>query len=387
MDFKDWFCLKNRESFTIDPQVNPDDARFYFGRDEIKKKITQQLRRAFVDPKVPKMLIYGNYGSGKTQTLYHFEHYLTNVNPDICSPLKPKTFHLVLEMTSKSDHKDWHLFLMEALGKTTVTGWVANLLDSTKDLDEELEVIFRNVNMISAAKNLRAGGDLGLLAWRWFCGRELKPNELEQLKVTRSLGDLGAGDLVSALVGIGRLAERSNYKLIFFMDEAESFQNVKTGDATESLHNYLRKLSDNANSTIGFIISFLVVTVDQMPELVYRGDIRSRIGEHCIIELGPLPSIEYVQKFLKELLTELIDQKKAEKKIQKNSLSVSLETYPFTADAFGVFCDYAYGNPALSLPRYIIKALNECCISVWDIQKQIVDVDIVNDIAPHIFAE
>ncbi len=86
----------------------------------------------------------------------------------------------------------------------------------------ELRNIFGNINMAEAAKNLRAGGDIGLLAWRWFCGYELRPNELERLNVTRSLGDLGAGDMVNALVGIGRLAERNEEKLIFLMDSKMS---------------------------------------------------------------------------------------------------------------------------------------------------------------------
>jgi len=55
MDFKEWFCLNGRESFTIDPKVNPDDVRFYFGREEIKNRIKAQLRRSFVEPGVPKM--------------------------------------------------------------------------------------------------------------------------------------------------------------------------------------------------------------------------------------------------------------------------------------------------------------------------------------------
>jgi len=54
MDFKEWFCLNGRESFTIDPKVNPDDVRFYFGREEIKNRIKAQLRRSFVEPGVPR---------------------------------------------------------------------------------------------------------------------------------------------------------------------------------------------------------------------------------------------------------------------------------------------------------------------------------------------
>jgi len=49
MDFKEWFCLNGRESFTIDPKVNPDDAKFYFGRDEISKRINTTATSEILD--------------------------------------------------------------------------------------------------------------------------------------------------------------------------------------------------------------------------------------------------------------------------------------------------------------------------------------------------
>jgi len=385
MDFKQWFCLNGRESFTIDPKVNPEDARFYFGRKEIKDRIKAQLRRSFVEPGVPKMVIYGSFGSGKTQTLFHLEHYLQNEPPDACRQT-PKILHLELEMNSKSNHKAWHLQLMETLGRDTVSSWIDKLFSRSQDLDAELKNVFGgNINMAAAAKNIRAGGDISLLAWRWFCGYELKPNEQERLNVTRSLGDLGAGDMVNALMGIGRLAEKNDEKLIFLMDEAEQFRNVKTGDATETLHTYLRKLADSSNSSVGFIIASYALTLDDMAELLVREDIRTRIGENNFVEIPPLPSIKDVQIFLKELLAELVEQHQAKEKIQNESLEVSLETYPFTAEAFDILCEFASQDPVKALPRNLIKAVNECAISAWDEKKHVIETYIVNEIAPLIF--
>lgn len=384
MEFKQWFCLKGRDSFTIDPKVNPDDAKFYFGREEIKHRIKAQLRRSFVEPGVPKMIIYGSFGSGKTQTLFHLDYSLQKERPQACRQT-PKTVHLDLEMHSKSDHKGWHLQLTETLGRPTVSNWIDRLFSRTQNLDKELRGIFGSVNMAEAAKNLRAGGDLGLLAWRWLCGHELKPNELERLTVTRSLGDLGAGDMVNALVGLGRLAERNDEKLIFLMDEAEQFKNVKTGDATESLHNYLRKLAEPSNSSVGFIMAAYALTLDDMSELAVRADVRTRIGENNFVEIPPLPSVRDVQIFLKELLAEVVDQVQAEQKIQNESLGVSLGTYPLTAEAFGILCEFASQDPTKALPRNIIKAVNESAISAWDERKPIIEPKIVNEIAPLIF--
>jgi len=274
---------------------------------------------------------------------------------------------------------------MEAIGKDTVSTWIDKLFSSTQNLDTELKSNFGDINMAEAAKNLRAGGDIGLLAWRWFCGYELKPNELERLNVTRSLGDLGSGDMIKALVGLGRLAQKSGEQHIFLMDEAERLKNVKTGDAMESLHNYLWNLAEPSNSSVGFIISAYALTLDDMPEFVVRQSIRTRIGANNFMEIPPLPSIRDVQIFLKELLRELVEQGKAEEKIQNETLGVSLETYPFTAEAFEMLCEFAAQDPTKTLPRNLIKAVNECAISAWDERKPIIEPNIVNEIAPLVF--
>jgi len=92
-----------------------------------------------------------------------------------------------------------------------------------------------------------------------------------------------------------------------------------------------------------------------------------------------------VQIFLKELLADLVEQNKAEKKIQNESLGVSLKTYPFTAEAFEMLCEFASQDPIKALPRNLIKAVNECAISAWDERKPIIEQNIVNEIAPLIF--
>lgn len=384
MEFKQWFCLKGRDSFTIDPKVNPHDARFYFGRHEKLKSITAQLRRAFVDPGIPKMVIFGSYGSGKTQTLYHIKHLLESEKPMACKG-DLLIFHLDLEMHSKSDSSDWHIQIMETLGRDLVSQWVDALFGKVQNLDDELVTVFQDKNSAEAAKNLRVGGETAHLAWRWLSGNKLTASELERLRVTRNLGDVGTGDMVNSLVGVARLAERNGKTLIMLMDEGEHFTRVKTGDQSESLHTYLRKLSEPWNSSLGFILAAYALTRDDMAEIIVRDDIRTRIGENNFIDLPPLPTVKDVEIFLRELIVELVSQEKAEKKIQDESLGVSVQTYPFTADAFDRLCEYASQDPVKALPRNIIKAVNECAISAWDEKKRIVEPRIVDEIALIIF--
>jgi energy-coupling factor transporter ATP-binding protein EcfA2 len=385
MEFRDWFCLKNRDSFNIDPKLNPEDARFYFGRQEIMKRVKGLLRRSFIDPKAPKMVVFGPYGCGKTQLLYHLEHILTNEPPETIK-LKPHIVHLDIEMKSKSDHKDWHLQMMEALSMGTVKEWVESISKKFGNVEEELRSIFEDPNVAEAIRKLLIGG-VEYTAWRWLCGHELPAKDLEQLRVTRNLGRIGAGDMARALISIGSLAEKNGEKLIYMIDEAERFTAVRTGDETQYLIDYLREISDKSNSTVGFVIAGTAQALEDLPELFLSGAVRraGRIGPDHYIDIPFLPAVDDVKIFLRELFGELVEQTKAEERIRAESLEASLETYPFNSESFDILCQYATEDPTKALPSHLIHCVNECAISAWDEKKSIIDTTIVNDIAPLVF--
>jgi len=385
--FENWFCLKNRATFTIDPKVNPDDAKLYFGREQLHERIRKQVSRAFIDPRVPKMMFYGAYGSGKTQTLYHMAWDMGANKPGSCKG-KPHVVHLDIEVQSKSSADSWHLQMTEALEMATVQGWLNTLFNQSSNLDQEVAKLTPETNLQVGFKELRGGGESAFSAWRWLTGQKMSAGELQDIKVTRSLGDVGVGGLVTAIIALGNLARAVGFELVFFMDEMEGLQNVKQGDAAESWHDYLRKLSDNSNSSVGFILGFKADTIDDAPRILVRPDVTSRVGKQNLIELETLAAPANVKTFVLDMLSHLIDQTKAKNLIQAESLSTKLETYPFTETAFELMCDYACQDPHKSTPRNIIRTINECAITAWDAtpaKKRVIDDAIVNDIAPVIF--
>jgi hypothetical protein len=384
MEFKQWFCLNGRESFTIDPKINHTDARFYFGRKQLDERMKAQLKRAFIDPQVPKLMVWGSYGCGKTQTLFYLSNWLENGRPSSCKN-SPYNVHFDIEIQSKSTALIWHLNNMEALGMAAVQDWLKKLFSKSENFDLELKKLTCDPNIIQAFNHLRGGGDLGFTAWRWCSGQKLSTKELSEIKVTRNLGEMGVGDLVSVLQACGNLAAAVGYCLIFFIDEMEELLNVREGDAAESWHQYLRKLSDNANSSVGFVIGFKAETIDDAPKVLVRGDISSRISANNYIELESLAAPDNVKEFVKEMLAHLIDQSEAQKRIVDESLGSPTEIYPFTESAFELLCDYACQDAIKSTPRNIIRTINECAIDAWDKKKKIIDDDIINEIAPIIF--
>jgi hypothetical protein len=382
--FTEWFCLSGRETFTIDAKVNPADARFYFGRDQVRDRMKKQINRAFIDPQVPKMMIYGSYGSGKTQTLHYLAYDLVNSTPKSCK-WTPHVVHLDIEVQSKSMADQWHLQMMESLGMATVQGWLQSLFAKSANFEQELDKLAGDPNLAMAFQQLRGGGALAFNTWRWLTGAKLTPKELVEMKVTRNLGDVGVGDMVAALQAVGNLAHSVGSCLIFFIDEMEELINIKQGDAAESWHQYIRKLADNSNSSVGFVIGFKAVTVDEAPKMIVREDILSRISRANMVELETLSAPANVKTFVEEMLAHIIDQKASDKLIKTEKLPCTVSTFPFCPTAFDLLCDFACQDAIKSTPRNIIRTINECAIAAWDGGKKVIDDDIVNEIAPIIF--
>lgn len=382
--FQQWFCLKNRLNFTIDPLTIASDAQFYFGRDETKEILVDQLRKTFVNPGIPKMMIYGPFGSGKTHTLFHLEHILRNDPPKSCRH-DPYTVYAVIEMRSNSDANHLHAQIMEALGKDVVTNWARELADTQPDLDASIGELTEDFNIRSALKEIRITGPQGFNAWRWLTGQPLKTAELDALQITRNLGDVSTGDLASALCSIGKLATSVGKSLIFFLDELEGLNNVRVGDNADSISQYIRRLAEPGNSSVGFIIGFMSNVRDDVPSIIDRGDIRTRIGESNYLEIGALPAVANVKAFITELVSDLVDKECANEKIKAKTLKTKFGKYPFDTEALDVLAEYALQEPTLALPRLLIHAINECAIQAWDEEKPVITATIVNSIGPSVF--
>jgi DNA polymerase III delta prime subunit len=383
-NFANWFCLNHRLNFTIDAQINPSDAQYYFGRHETKMRLQKQLRHAFIDPGVPKMMIYGPYGSGKTQTLFYLHYYLEHEVQTI-EGAKPHLVYVPVEMQEKSKASNLHMQLMQALGKEVVSGWVRKLFETSTNLDAALSEVTSDPNVAIALRELRAPGEASFSAWRWLTCQGLTAKDLSQLGLTADLSMLGSKDMAHALVAIGHLARKVNEYLIFLIDEMESLRSVRAGDAAESLHWYIRNLAEKKNSFVGFLIGFKADVLDDAPDILRNEDIKNRISNQNFVDIPNLPAIADVTVFMKELLKNLTDEAKVKARIAEKGLDTELDVFPFEPVAFEQLADYSTQDITRALPRNIINAINECAIQAWDENKSLIDQSIVDAVAPLVF--
>jgi len=382
--FHDWFCLKDRENFVVDPTVNKGDAKLYFDRDGLPGRLEELVASSFIAPEVPKMMFYGTYGSGKTHTLHRVAHIVTSKQRKSCKYV-PHIVHLDIEARGDSKADYLHLQLTEALGMNVVQSWIRSLATGSSDFNKAVARLASKTNIQQALKQLNGTNTVALAAWQWLTGRPLAAEELQSIGLTTQLCYVGVGDLANAVIAIGNLARAVGKCLIFFANEMEALQNIRAGDAAESWHDYFRILACNSNSSVGFVLAFAANTTDDAPRILVRTDIISRIGRQNVIELEALAAPANVKTFVEDMLTNLISRTKAQALISSQSLPTGFKRYPFTPSAFELMCDYACQDPAKSTPRNIIRTVNECAIRAWRGKKPIIDDRIVHEIAPAVF--
>src|SRR5467141_2893591 len=74
-----WFGLKEEHrDFSIQTE---GDRRLFFARHELGEELNGRLRRAFRTENPPKMVLYGDWGVGKTHTMRHIQ-YVIEEDPD-----------------------------------------------------------------------------------------------------------------------------------------------------------------------------------------------------------------------------------------------------------------------------------------------------------------
>jgi Cdc6-like AAA superfamily ATPase len=62
-----WFGLKDdHKDFSIETDT---DASLFFARSELDERLQAMLRRSFRTGNPPKMVLYGDWGVGKTHTM------------------------------------------------------------------------------------------------------------------------------------------------------------------------------------------------------------------------------------------------------------------------------------------------------------------------------
>lgn len=366
-DMKDFFCLREREHFYIDPQ---QDAALYFGRHELESRLVDQLENSFLKVGVPKIFLTGPYGSGKTHTLFHIKHFLTGQGP----PSVEVIYFDIGPMKAKTHYSQLHRSFLDRLSRDRVKQLVDTFVSKNvgPNLEAKLKQYFPTADVANAMRGLSFGSTQSLPAWKWLVGENLSDDQQQMLSLTKNLTE--PGELIEVLFSVGKLMKsEENKKIIYLVDEAEELGRITNADASASFEWALRQLADNDNKNIGFVFAARATTGEELPFILNSEAIKSRIGENSIIDIQHFGGVQDVKVFVMDLLANLIDGEEARDKIHKAGLDTKVEFFPFTESSLDSFCEYIHENPGRALPRAIIESINECAVSAFRAGDALID--------------
>ena len=125
----------------------------------------------------------------------------------------------------------------------------------------------------------------------------LTASELTSYKLTKNMDTIS--EMYRVLVGIMRLFVEKGIYYLFLLDEMEGLTNIRNQDSRESFHDAFRKLADDENSVVGFIVSIYAMQEEDIPDFVFREDIKTRLNKANIHHLEYLAHDDDVRQFLK----------------------------------------------------------------------------------------
>lgn len=378
---QDHLCLV-RENFQINPKQSFEDAQLFFGKNE-NEKLIRAIEQGYLAGLVPRVYIFGQYGTGKTHLLYNLKHHFEN---------DPNEFGIVplvvqVEAESKTRFQALHKRMLDAVGSEAVEQAYQEYGFGGGDREARFRELFPNANLRQAMQALLAGPALQGLAWRWLTGEPFSAAEQSQLGVTTGLKE--TGDLVEVLIALGELFKRTGKRLLFLVDEGEGLHNVTNADSQRSWHDAFRRLADsNDNQSVGWIITFYLTLNDLPPLFMTEGDITTRLGQTGQVELPVLAPVE-VEEFLRDLLGAFVDHECAKAKLSEVGVDDpdDVALFPFTKDGMEAFVETAASVPGNAIPRTILRALTSCALESLASDEQLFTATLVNDVAPSEFSE
>ena len=370
------FSLKDdRKNFAINFRLNRKDRAAYFGKNKINEEIIEDIRERYLMGNQPKKYLYGQYGVGKTHTLYNIKYQLEE-SPEAqeITDYQVKCYFIEAEFKEKTSYNYLHAQMMEALTlekiKEIIQEYLAN--NAGPNLEEKLRDDFGDANIARAIRALGYAGE-PITLWKWLCGGSLTAAELTSYNLTKNMDTIS--EMYHVLVGIMRLFVAKGTFNLFLLDEMEGLKNISNQDCRESFHDAFRKLADDDNDVLGFIVSIFTVGEDDLPNFIYTQDIVTRLNKANIHPLEYLAHDDDVRQFLKDLFALVIDDEKKKEKEKQGQVPSGLEYYPLTDEAMDEFVNLAISAPTASLPRNFISALNEGAVHAARRDSYVIDTD------------
>ena len=353
---RDWFGLKaDHNDFAIETDEN---ARLFFARHELHDKLQSMLRRSFRTGNPPKLVLYGDWGVGKTHTMRHIEYKIDQSDE---FPAKV-VFKELPDITKKSTFQVAHASLLDALGFETAQEWIHQLMGKDRAYEAKIQEWTQSGDIAAAFATLLGRGDSSRAAWDWLRGVPLSASDSRAAGLGAALSQ--SNEFVRVLRLLGRVCRIvEDRMLIFMLDEATKLDSIQDQDAINHWVNAFKLISDQQTKEIGAIISISCVDVDNMAVPLQDEQVQTRFGESHYIELETMGDDE-TKEFVSALLSEWVDSTKratlvSSYETERDCEDVDETSFPFTLDGLEFAVRFACRNGGMSRPRDIQQTLDD----------------------------
>ena len=372
----DWYGLRDgRDDFQI---MTYSDSEYFFARTDLETDLRNKLNASFRAARPPRLVLYGDWGVGKTHTMRHIEYEIQR-NPQMNGKV---VFVELPDVLSKSTFQTAHAALLDALGLDKVRNWIfayqGKYQNSAKD---SIKAFAQSEDVATAFLQTIVHGNNGRISWDWLRG--MRVSSAESFAVGLPVQLEQSSQMVAVLRVLGMLCwDIEDRRLVFMLDECTKILEVSNADAMSHWRNAFKILSDTQNKDVGIVISISENDPDNFPDALADQQIRSRFGEANYIRLNRFTTAE-TSEFVKAVFASFIDDQKRTKIIQKRSAetheSINADTYPFTNEAFEIFIESTEQYDQAT-PRDVLNRLEEILNRSIDEDRHIVDSELINHI-------
>ncbi len=304
------------EYFTINPKK---EFQVFFAREEEFARFYRDLVGMLDSRRVPRYVVFGLFGVGKTHFLLHLGHEIAD-RADAVYVETPSSHR-------RTSFVEFYRSIISALGRNTILSLLEEGMrnpEAAKEfgLSEDLAYVINN-----AVKEKKF-----YILWKFLSGEKLKPAEAEALQAVRP--GLSAEEAVTLLNTVAIIHERTKGKpLLLLVDEFENTMNIG-GDARTAFTEAMRSLVDEG-SRVGVVFALTSRALAEMPSAIYDEPVRRRIGITNYI-----PFQEYKEDELEKFMHQTISyRRESEFDIKgalanlKTSETIEFDTYPFSREA------------------------------------------------------
>lgn len=369
----EWFYM--REGFTtfrLDPERH---GQLVFGHEDRRKRdlLIGNIEEGCYSAEGNKAAVFGDYGRGKTHLCHNLALEVRRIGLNVVPLYVKCSAYTAKEPFSGFFHELVKAFPTEELNAVADEYARRAKAGTARPMAE----VVRNEDIaLVLTRGLGAPNPDLVRTSTWWLGGQPKVNLGElgsaltpQLKDSQEFGAVMRGIVELYLVVKERVP-------LFFIDEAERFQNVTHADTYWKWLAALRELTEINN--LGLIFMIGAKNRNDIPAIFLAPELMRRIGMANYIELTN-PAREDLRSFLIELLQtiirkgevpeahrKLVDPKALDAKVPKDLQKIAeederaLESYPFEPNAFDELIEQLNRGQSTNKPSEMLVRLQKC---------------------------